>query len=408
MKLCSISRRDFCSGVLASLAGVATASFASPAHGEGPESGPDLEQFERVGVLAAAKQYLTELPITITSAFSPRSTGGKHDYFSEGDYWWPDPNDLNGPYVQRDGMSNPDNFTAHRHALIRLGVQVPALTSAWILTRDSRYSSHAAEHLRAWFLNPETLMNPNLQYAQAIHGRTTGRGTGIIDTIHLVEVARSIPHLADSKALSQADLVGLQKWFAQYLNWLTTSKNGQDERDAKNNHGTWWVTQAAAFATFTHNEEVASYCRGRYKTVLIPNQVAPDGTLPEELRRTKPYNYCLFNLSGLNTICQTLSTEKDNLFAFTLLDGRGFGKAMAFMFPYIQNKASWPYHPDVEYFQYWPIRQPTLLFSGLALSRPEYLKVWRSLPPEPQVEEIIRNNVIRQPLLWLDTHTRIQ
>lgn len=406
MKAPSISRRDFCSGALATLAGVA--AFASPAYGDGSESRLDLEQFERAGVLAAAKQYLTEPPITITSASSPRSAGGKHDYFSEGDYWWPDPKDPNGPYIQRDGMSNPDNFSAHRHALIRLGVQVPALTTAWILTRHHRYASHAVEHLRAWFLNLETLMNPNLQYAQAIHGRTTGRGTGIIDTIHLVEVARSIQHLADSKALSQADQDGLQKWFAQYLNWLTTSKNGQDERDAKNNHGTWWVTQVATFATFTHNEGVANYCRERYKTVLIPNQVSADGTLPEELRRTKPYNYCLFNLSGLNTICQTLSTEKDNLFAFTLPDGRGFGKAMAFMFPYVQDKASWPYHPDVEYFQYWPIRQPTLLFSGLAFSRPEYLKVWRSLPPEPQVEEIIRNNAIRQPLLWLDTQTRIQ
>jgi hypothetical protein len=407
VKLGSISRRDFCSGTLASVAGVAAGSVL-PAYGESSESPRDLQQFERVGVLKAAKNYLNEPAITIASASSLRSAGGEHDYFSEGDYWWPDPKDPNGPYIQRDGMSNPDNFTAHRHALIRLGVQVPALTSAWILTRDSHYSSHAVEHLRAWFLNPETLMNPNLQYAQAIHGRTTGRGTGIIDTIHLVEVARSIPHLADSKALSQADQDGLQKWFAQYLNWLTTSKNGQDERDAKNNHGTWWVTQVATFATLTHNEGVANYCRERYKTVLIPNQVAPDGTLPEELRRTKPFNYCLFNLSGLNTICQTLSTEKDNLFAFTLPDGRGFGKAMAFMFPYIQSKASWPYHPDVEYFQYWPIRQPTLLFSGLALSRPEYLKVWRSLPPEPQVEEIIRNNAIRQPLLWLDCHTRIQ
>jgi len=44
-------------------------------------------------------------------------------------------------------------------------------------------------------------MNPNLQYAQAIHGRFTGRGIGIIDTIHLVEVARALEVLAGSKAL---------------------------------------------------------------------------------------------------------------------------------------------------------------------------------------------------------------
>ncbi|HKR30610.1 MAG TPA: alginate lyase family protein [Terriglobales bacterium] len=391
-----ISRRSFCAATLATAATVAAAKFltAADAHDF------DLAAFERPHVLAAAKKYLSQKPVTITSYSSPRSAGGRHDYFSEGDYWWPDPKDPNGPYVQRDGMSNPDNFTAHRHALIQLGVQVPALTAAWTLTRDRRYADHAAEHLRAWFLNAETMMNPSLQYAQAIHGRTTGRGTGIIDTIHLVEVARSVPVLAEAKALSSADFDGVKKWFADYLKWMTTSKNGQEERDAKNNHGTWWVTQAAEFATLTGNSEVATYCAERFKTILVPHQIANDGSMPEELRRTKPYNYCLFNLSGLATICQTLMS--DNLFEFSLPDGRGFRKTMAWMFLYIGNKSSWPYKPDVEYFQYWPIRQPDLLFAGIAFSNREYIATWKKLPPEPNVEEIIRNNPIRQPLLWIN------
>src|SRR5262244_3158077 len=126
-----------------------------------------------------------------------------------------------------------------------------------------------------------------------------------------------------------------------------------------------------------------------------------DGSFPEELRRTKPYNYTLFNMTGLATICQILSNSQDNLFTFVLPDGRGLRKAMDYMFPYIKNKASWPNKPDVEYFQYWPIRQPSLLFAGLAFSNPEYIKVWQTLPPEPEVEEIVRNNPIRQPLLWV-------
>lgn len=398
----TVTRRRFCRSALSAATGLAVAKLLS-ATDSANDADLDLASFERPRVLAAAKQYLREQPVTLTNFTSPRSAGGKHDYFSEGDYWWPDPKDPNGPYIQRDGMSNPDNFVAHRHALIRLGVQIPALTAAWLLTRNKEYSSHAVKHLRAWFLDPETLMNPNLQYAQAIHGRTTGRGTGIIDTIHLVEVARSIPFLSESKALTPAELEGFRKWFAQYLEWMTTSKNGQDERDAKNNHGTWWVTQAAEFAKFTENQKLTAFCVDRFKTVLIPHQIAPDGSLPEELRRTKPYNYCLFNLSGLATICQTLSTPQDSLFTFSLPDGRGFGKSMAWMFPYIANKSSWPYKPDVEYFQYWPIRQPDLLFAGLASSNQDYVKTWKRLPPEPQVEEIIRNNPIRQPLLWVNT-----
>jgi hypothetical protein len=399
--LTKLSRRAFCQSTFTGVAGLAATHFLTADSFQAPTSGLDLAKFERPRVLAIAKRYLHERPITITDSSSPRSAGGKHDYFSEADYWWPDPENPNGPYIQRDGMSNPENFTGHRHALIRLGVQAPALTAAWVLTHDRRYADVAARHLRAWFLESATLMNPNLQYAQAIHGRTTGRGTGIIDTIHLVEVVRAIPFLVESKSLASADCDGIKKWFSQYIDWLTTSKNGQDERDAKNNHGTWWVTQVAQFARFTGNDKLLGYCRERFKTVFVPNQIAADGSFPEELRRTKPYNYTLFNMTGLATICQTLSNSQDDLFTFALPDGRGFCKAMAFMFPYIQNKAAWPHPPDVEYFQYWPIRQPSLLFAGLALSNPEYVKVWQTLPPEPEVEEIVRNNPIRQALLWI-------
>jgi len=399
--LTRLSRRAFCQSTLTGIAGLAATHLLTADSSQASSSGLDLAKFEGPRVVATAKHYLHELPVTITDSSSARSAGGKHDYFSEADYWWPDPKDPNAAYVQRDGMSNPENFTGHRHALIRLGVQVPALTAAWVVTRDRQYSDVAVRHLRAWFLDSATLMNPNLQYAQAIHGRTPGRGTGIIDTIHLVEVVRAIPFLVQSKSLSPVDCDGIKKWFVQYLDWLTTSKNGQDERDAKNNHGTWWVTQVAQFAIFTGNDNLLSYCRERFKTVFVPNQIAADGSFPEELRRTKPYNYTLFNLTGLATICQTLSNSEDDLFTFALPDGRGFPKAMAFMFPYIQNKASWPRPADVEYFHYWPIRQPSLLFAGLALSNPEYIKVWRTLPPEPGVEEIVRNNPIRQALLWV-------
>src|SRR5579859_4261048 len=213
-----ISRRSFC----ASAAGVFLGALANPKFlpaGDAKKQAPavDVAAIDRGRVLSAAQRYLKEQPITITSYSSPRSAGGKHDYFSEGDYWWPDPKNPDGPYIQRDGMTNPDNFVGHRHALIRLGVQVPALTTAWIITRDSKYANHATKHLRTWFLDPAKLMNPNLHYAQAIHGRTTGRGTGIIDTIHLVEVARSIPFLGESKALSKSEQDGLKDWFAKYL-----------------------------------------------------------------------------------------------------------------------------------------------------------------------------------------------
>src|SRR2546425_2770430 len=210
---------------LAAAAGASRLAFDASAR----RDVPNVAGIDEHRILAAANRYLREPPVTITRFSSPRSAGGAHDYFSEGDYWWPDPKNPSGPYIRRDGMSNPDNFTAHRHALIRLSIQVPALTAAWLLSHDARYPAHAVKHLRAWFLDAATLMQANLQYAQAIHGVTTGRGTGIIDTIHLVEVVRSIRVLEKARALATAETRGLRKWFADYLEWMMNSKNGQEE-----------------------------------------------------------------------------------------------------------------------------------------------------------------------------------
>lgn len=364
-------------------------------------AGFDVVAFDRARVVTAAEKYLAEKPVTITASHSPRSTGGLHDFFSEGDYWWPDPENPDGPYLQRDGLTNPANFNDHRRALMRLSVQVPALAAAWVVTRDRRYARHAADHLRAWFIDEGTRLNPNLQYAQAIHGRFTGRGTGIIDTIHLVEVARAIELLQNAGVLSKTELTKIKQWFTEYLQWLNTSKNGIEERDAKNNHGTCWVMQVTAFAHLTGDQQQLGYCRDRFKSVLVPNQLANDGSFPQELRRTKPYGYSLFNLEAMATLCQILSTPQDNLWTFELSDGRGMRRAMEFMSPFIGDKKSWSLKPDVMYDAEWPRRQNSLLFAGWGLGRPEYIALWKKLPSDSTVEEVIRNFFIRQPVLWV-------
>jgi hypothetical protein len=356
---------------------------------------------ERARVIAAANRYLKEAPVTVTAVRAPRSAGGPHDYFSEGDYWWPDPQNPDGPYIQKDGLSNPGNFNDHRRALMRLSVQMPALAAAYELTKDAKYATHAQRHARAWFISRVTRMTPALRYAQAIHGRATGRGTGIIDTIHLVEVARALEQLDGVKGWSRDDAAFARAWFADYLDWLTTDQYGRDERDTTNNHATCWVMQVAAFAHYTGNAPLMEDCRRRYKTVLL-QQMAPDGSFPRELARTKPYGYSLFNLEAMATICQILSTPEDDLWNYELPDGRGMRKAMAYMVPYIRDKRTWPKPPDVMYDANWPMRQASLLFAGVALKEPSYLDLWSRLPADSDVEEVVRNFFIRQPLLWFD------
>ena len=361
----------------------------------------NLNEIERSRELKNANVYITEAPKTITSSFCERSTGSNHDFYSEGDYWWPDDKNPNGPFIRKDGLTNPANFTEHREALIHFSQLSGALASAYVLTNDKKYAQKLAEHLKAWFVNEATKMNPNLLYAQAIKGVATGRGIGIIDTVHLVEVTKAIQAIQDSSALSIADYNSIIQWFSNYLNWMTTHEYGIAERDNGNNHSVCWTMQVAAFANLIGDEKTMVFCRNFYKNTLLPNQMEKDGSFPLELKRTKPYGYSLFNLDAMTSICQILSTKNDNLFNYTTGDGKNIELGIKFMFPFIENKSLWKYQHDVMYWDEWPVRQSNLLFGGLAYKNKKYIELWKSLNANYTTPEIVRNMPVRNPILWL-------
>ncbi len=352
-------------------------------------------------VLADAAWALLQLPETVTASSSPRSAGTIHDFYSEGDYWWPDPKNPNGPYIQKDGLSNPGNFTAHRLAMIRFGSIIGALASAYKLTGDDKYVRHALVHLNAWFIDSRTMMNPSLNYAQAIKGISTGRGIGIIDTIHLIEVAQGTLVMKESKAMDKRSYASVINWFSDYIKWLKASKNGQDERAAKNNHGVCWVMQVASFAKLCEDEATMEECRTRYKTVLLPGQMAVNGSFPLELARTKPYGYSIFNLDAMAVICQIVSTQGDNLWQYTTNDGKSVKKGIEYLYPYVKNKNSWPFKQDVMYWENWPVAQPFLVLGANAYNNKEWLGTWKTLEHNPTVPEVVRNLPLRNPIIWL-------
>ncbi|MCD8079848.1 MAG: alginate lyase family protein [Bacteroides sp.] len=352
-------------------------------------------------VIARADAALEAQPVTVTATPAVRSAGGLHDFYSEGDYWWPDPQNPDGSYIRRDGETNPDNFTAHREAMIRFSQLVGDLVSGWLLTSDTRYTDAARLHCRAWFMDDATRMNPNLLYAQAIQGIATGRGIGIIDTIHLMEVSQALRLMEQSGLIPEPELRAFRLWFSDYLTWISTHRYGVAERSAKNNHGTCWAMQAAAFALFTGDEEMLRSCREQYKAVLLPGQMAPDGSFPLELDRTKPYGYALFNLDAMAVTAWLLSTPEEDLWDFTLPDGRGIRKGVEWMFPYVADKSLWQLPPDVMFWEEWPVAHPFLWLACLDRFEPRYWEVWKGLEHFPANAEVIRNLPVRHPLLWL-------
>jgi hypothetical protein len=299
-------------------------------------------------------------------------------------------------------MTNPDNFVAHRQLMLRFVRAFDALAAAYAVTGDERYAGAAVRHLRAWFIDPSTRMNPNLQYSQAIRGLNTGRGIGIIDTVHFAEVARGIEALRSSKSLGPADDAAVTGWFRDYLHWMRTSAYGIDESKRANNHGTCWVLQAAAFAQLVGDQEELAACRDRFERDLLPKQMALDGSFPLELARTKPYGYSIFDLDVMTALAQLLSRPGENLIAYALPDGRSLIRGVAFLAPYLADKSTWIKPPDAMYWNDWPVRQPSLVFGALAAGRTDWLEAWKRLDPDPTVEEIRRNFPIRQPVLWLN------
>ena len=369
-----------------------------------PSSGSTISvaAIDRVRVLKVANAALKLNPLSITKFRSKLSEGGPNDFYSNGDYWWPNPKTSSGlPYVKRDGETNPENFNHHRAAVLQLGDSVAALGAAYKITQHGKYAKKAAELLQVFFLDSATRMNPHLKYAQAVPGVSSGRGIGIIDTLHLIEIPVAIDAMSESNAFPPNVAEGMKKWFTEYLDWMLTSENGKEEAAAKNNHSVAFWTQAAVFARFTGNEKCLDECRRQFTEVFVPEQMAADGSFPLELARTKPYGYSIFQLDNMAILCQVLSTSNEDLWSFSLPDGRGIRKAIGYLYPYLADKAKWPLKPDVQAWDGWPARQPSLLFGGLAFSDKPYLELWKKLPPDPTDPEVQRNIAITQPLLWL-------
>ena len=192
-----MDRRNFClSAAAATLAASRTSALAA-LDPSAPANGPlitlsEIEVIDRERILRAANEYLPQPPITVTASSSPRSKGGKHDYFSEADYFWPDPKNPNGPYIRKDGERNPNRFMGNRSDLGDMSAAVLALGMGACFLADKRCAEHAAKVLSVWFVDAKTRMNPNLEFGQAVRGINTGRGTGVIDTVSLIHVTQGV------------------------------------------------------------------------------------------------------------------------------------------------------------------------------------------------------------------------
>lgn len=292
-----------------------------------------------------ADEALDEGPFSVLQKKLVAASGDKHDYLSLAPYWWPDPEKEDGlPWIRKDGIVNPmtkgDNVDDL--AKDKMVNNVRVLSLAYFFTGKKRYARKVNELLKVWFLNEATRMNPNLNYAQGIPGKNTGRGFGIIEFSGVVHIINAI-ELLELKDKHPKELgTGLRLWLNDYLTWLQTSEFGVFEKTRSNNHGSLYDAQLVALLLFLDKEAEAKSVLNTVFDERIEVQIDADGSQPHELKRTKGLTYSILNLTALTRLAFYGKKVGVDIWGSVSAEG-DMQKAYNFLFPYLDENNTWPY-----------------------------------------------------------------
>ncbi len=327
-------------------------------------------------LLKKADKALAVEPFTVMKKKQVPSSGDKHDFVSLAPYHWPNPKTPDGlPYIRKDGQRNPEvEDFQDKEDLPKMVTNVEILSLAYFYSDNAKYAEKATQLLRTWFLDPATLMNPNLNHAQMIKGENQGRGAGIIDSRHFIRLVDAIGLLGNSKAWTKTDQQGMEKWFADYLNWLQTSENGKEEIDAPNNHGTWYDVQRLTYSLFTGNKALAESIVANIQKRLAA-QLDNNLMFPKEMERTLSLHYTSFNLTAHYNAALLAESLKLNIWE---TGGEKSLKAVTEkLYPYLSNQKKWE-GQQIKEFE-WEMAASLLCTAAVKYNKPEYAQSVKNL-----------------------------
>ncbi len=348
-------------------------------------------------LISDAEKELQNSPLSVMMKEKTPASGSKHDYMSMARYYWPDPTKPDGkPYINRDGISNPELEKLDRVRLGKMANAVTTLSLAYYFSGDEKYAAKATDCLRVWFLNEDTKMNPNLNFAQTVpgHFNDQGRNYGIIDSYSFVEMLEAVQLLSKSSSFTDKDEKALKNWFGEFEQWLIHSDLGKEERKSTNNHGLAYDVQVVSFALYSGNTELANTFVDAFPQDRLYKQIEPDGRQPLELKRTLAFGYSEFNIRHMiDMFFFAKALNRPKLYLATSSDGRCFFKAVDFLASYLGKKLSdWPYKQISE----WDEKQQAFcddLYRVTLLdpSRIDYLKLYKI---HKVVQPSDRNNLL--------------
>jgi len=307
-------------------------------------------------LLADADEAMERPAFSVTDKSTLPPSGDIHDYWHPAPYWHPNPDSVDGlPYIRKDGMRvpgtimyEPESTKYDRTRLQHLFDDSTILALTWKLTGNRDYAVRAAGHLRRWFIDPATRMNPHLEFAQVKMGHNKNRGSssGIIEMKDLYYYLDAVRLLSESEALSDDDEASFKSWLQIYVRWLRESRQGIDERAAKNNHGLYYDLQVAAIAAYLDQRPLL-FSTLRDSRERIAHHFAPDGSQPEELTRTTTAHYCCFNLQGWMNLATLAERWGVDLWGYQGPGGQGLKAGASWLLSFAGEP--WPYEQIDEF-----------------------------------------------------------
>lgn len=288
----------------------------------------------------ADKVLQKEFPTVV--AEGKKYVNDPHYFYSIGRYMWPDSTNINGPYISRDGHTNPEYNETDYFKLVALTNNLKDLSVAFYFTHDEKYYDALTQSLKVWFMDKDTYMYPNFSYAQICPGRNKNKGNpfGLIEAYIMIDILEAIRLVDTEKSLETDVMKNVKLWFYKFGDWMQKDNLGKKERQAANNHGVAYDVVLYSIADFVSEENVAKEVADSFRVTRLCKQIESDGSQPKEQVRNNAFDYSIYNLTHIVDFCIILEGKGIHYYEEnkSIIDS-----AFAYLWQYVGNEENFPY-----------------------------------------------------------------
>jgi len=291
--------------------------------------------------MSAANGFVTSPPVVVTNkikSFAP----DPHYYSSIATYWWPDPNNPRGKYIRKDGRINPETNEYDLKRIRDLVKRTRCLSFAYYWTGEQKYYDAYIKQLRAWFIDKETYMYPNMEFSQVMigHNGNKGRGAGLVEAYNFIDVLESLQLVKLVTPIEEEVYDGVKAWFEDFLSWLQNSEIGKKERKEQGNIPLSTDVLMVYLAKFCGDKALEDEIVNSFASYRLSEQIKEDGSQPIELTRANAYTYSVYNLTHIVDFCIMMESSGTKYYK---KNRKIINSAFGYLYKYVGRTKEFPY-----------------------------------------------------------------